>query len=47
MKLSREKDSLQSEELLKQYISEGWKLQQIISPADGIGSLIAVIFRER
>ena len=46
LKLSREKDLSQSEEILNQYISEGWVLQQIVSPNDGIGALVAVVFRE-
>lgn len=32
VKLSREKDLAQSEDTLNQYVSEGWELQQIISP---------------
>ncbi|WP_416324929.1 hypothetical protein [[Eubacterium] hominis] len=46
MKFLREKDLLQAEELLNQYISEGWVLQQMVSPCDGLGVLIAVVFRE-
>ncbi len=46
IKLSREKDLEQSEAVLNQYISEGWELQQIATPGDGIGALVAVIYRE-
>ena len=44
--LSREKDLEKAEEVLNQYISEGWTLQQVVSPADGVGALIAVVYRE-
>ncbi|MCD7821908.1 MAG: hypothetical protein LUG64_06850 [Clostridiales bacterium] len=47
MSLNREKDLLQSEKMLNQYISDGWTLQQIVSPSDGMGALIAVLFREQ
>lgn len=47
VKLSREKDLAQSEDTLNQYISEGWELQQIISPNDLGGALIAVLYIEK
>ncbi|GHV40359.1 hypothetical protein FACS189490_05380 [Clostridia bacterium] len=47
LKLSREKDLTQSEDVLNRYIAEGWILQQIVSPCDGIGALVAVIYREK
>ncbi len=47
LKLSREKDLEQAETVLNQYISEGWALQQVVSPADMVGALIAVIYREK
>lgn len=47
VKLSREKDLAQSEDTLNQYVSEGWKLQQIISPNDLGGALIAVLYKEK
>lgn len=46
-RLSREKDLEVAETTLNQYISEGWILQQIVSPADGIGALVAVVYREK
>lgn len=46
VKLSREKDLEQSEAVLNQYASEGWLLQQIISPNDLSGALIAVMYKE-
>lgn len=45
IKLSREKDLEQSVTVLNEYISDGWTLQQIVSPCDGLGALIAVIYR--
>ena len=45
IKFSREKDLKQAEEIINQYISEGWELQQIISPADGMGVMVGVFFR--
>ncbi|MDR0839819.1 MAG: hypothetical protein LBN26_00295 [Christensenellaceae bacterium] len=47
LKLSREKDLTQSEDVLNQYIAEGWTLQQIVSPGDGIGALVAVVYKEK
>lgn len=45
IKFSREKDIKQAEEIINQYVSEGWELQQIVSPNDGIGAMIGVFFR--
>lgn len=47
VKLSREKDLAQSEDTLNQYVSEGWELQQIISPNDLGGALIAVLYKKK
>lgn len=47
VKLSREKDLAQSEDTLNQYVSEGWELQQIISPNDLGGAVIAVLYKEK
>ena len=45
LKLSRDKDISQAEKLINQYVAEGWTLQQIVSPADGVGVLIGVFYR--
>ena len=45
--MSMEKNLAQSEETLNQYVSEGWELQQIITPNDLSGALIAVLYREK
>ncbi len=44
--LSREKDLIEAEEKLNRYIKEGWALQQMVSPADGGGALVAVLYRD-
>lgn len=47
LKLSREKDLTKSEDVLNQCIADGWTLQQIVSPGDGVGALIAVVYKEK
>lgn len=44
--LSRKKDIADAEELLNKYSREGWELQQIVTPSDAMGSLVAVLYRE-
>ncbi len=46
IKVSREKDLEQAEIVLNQCIGEGWTLQQIVSPSDALGALVAVVYRE-
>lgn len=46
LKLSRDKDLEQAEGIINQMIYEGWELQQIMSPDDGCGAMIAVFWRE-
>lgn len=45
-KLSREKDLDQAQSVLNEAIQEGWQLQQIVSPSDEIGALVAVLYKE-
>ena len=47
IKFSREKDLEQAEEVINQYMSEGWELQEIATPDDGMGAMVGVFFRER
>ena len=47
VKLSRDKDLEQAQDIINQYVSEGWVLQQVVSPADGIGALVGVFYREK
>ncbi len=43
---TREKDIQQAQDIINQYVSSGWTLQQIISPADGAGAMIGVFYQE-
>ena len=45
-KVSREKDLEQAEEIINRYVSEGWTLQQISTPGDGVGAMVGVFYRE-
>ena len=44
---SREKDLVKAEEKIAEMTDQGWDLQQIVSPADGVGALIGVFCKER
>ena len=44
--LSRTKDLNDAEIKLNSYIKEGWTLQQIVSPNDIGGALVAVLYKE-
>ena len=46
LKFSREKDLKQAEEIINQYVSEGWVLQQIATPGDDMGALVGVFYKE-
>ena len=45
-KLSREKDLAQAEEIINQYVSEGWTLQEVATPDDGAGAMVGVFYKE-
>ena len=45
-KVSREKDLAQAEEIINQYVSEGWTLQEIATPDDGAGAMVGVFYKE-
>ena len=47
LKMSREKDIAQAEEIINQYTDEGWTLQQIVTPDDGMGAMIGGFYKER
>jgi len=47
LSISREKDLEKAEDLVNQYVSEGWTLQQIAAPADGMGALVGVFYKEK
>ncbi len=44
---TREKDYQKAEDKINETVSEGWILQQVVSPADGMGSLVGIFYRER
>lgn len=44
---SREKDLVKAEEKIAEMADQGWELQQVVSPSDGVGALIGVFYRER
>ena len=46
LKMSREKDLDQAQEIINQYVSQGWTLQQVAAPADGMGAMVGVFWRE-
>ena len=46
-KWSREKDLEQAQEIINEQISQGWELQEIVSPSDGMGALVGVFFKEK
>lgn len=47
LNFSRENDLKAAETVLNQYVSDGWELQQIVSPADLAGALVAVMHKEK
>lgn len=47
IKMSREKDLEQAQEIINNYVAEGWELQQIVSPGDMIGALVGVFCKEK
>lgn len=42
MKMSREKDLEHAQEMINEYVANGWELQQIISPADMVGAVVGI-----
>lgn len=47
LKLSKAKDLEQPETILNKWVSAGWELQQVVSPSDMGGALVAIFYRER
>ncbi|MCD7809480.1 MAG: DUF4177 domain-containing protein [Erysipelotrichaceae bacterium] len=47
LRLSREKDLEVTEDLINQYMRDGWELQQVISPNDGGGAIIGLFCKEK
>ena len=46
LKLSREKDLQQAEDIINEYVADGWTLQQVVTPADGAGAMVGVFYKE-
>lgn len=46
LKLSRDKDLEQAQEVINRKVAEGWELQQLMSPADQCGAIIGVFWKE-
>ena len=44
---SREKDVAKAEEKINEMADQGWILQQIATPADGVGAMIGVFYKEK
>lgn len=47
LKMSREKDLEQAQDIINEYVAEGWELQQIVSPSDVAGVLVGVFYKEK
>ena len=47
LSVSREKDLNKAEETSTEMIGQGWELQQIVTPDDGVGAMVGVFFKER
>lgn len=47
VKLSREKDLEQAQDIINEYVQNGWTLQHIVSPSDAVGALIGVFYVEK
>lgn len=47
IKMSREKDLEQAQEIINEYVANGWELQQIVSPNDMTGALVGVFYKEK
>ena len=46
VKFSREKDIAETEETINEYASQGWTLQQVVSPNDLGGAMIGIFYKE-
>ena len=44
---SREKDLVKAEEKINEMTDQGWELQQVACPDDGVGALIGIFYKER
>ena len=44
---SREKDIEKAEKQINEMADQGWILQQVATPGDGVGAMIGVFYKER
>ena len=44
---SREKDVAKAEEKINEMAGQGWILQQIATPDDGVGAMVGVFYKEK
>lgn len=44
---TREKDIQKAEEKINEMAEQGWILQQVATPGDGVGAMVGVFYRER
>ena len=44
---SREKDIDKAEKIINEMAEQGWTLQQIATPDDGVGAMVGVSYKER
>lgn len=45
LNMSREKDLANAQDIINEYVAEGWELQQIMSPSDIGGALVGLFCR--
>lgn len=44
---SRDKDIQKAEEKINELADQGWILQEVATPADGIGAMVGVFYKEK
>lgn len=44
---SREKDIAKAEALINEMADQGWILQQVATPDDGVGAMVGIFYKER
>ncbi len=47
IKFSREKDIEETENTINEYATQGWELQQVVSPNDLGGAMIGIFYKEK
>ncbi|MBQ9308538.1 MAG: DUF4177 domain-containing protein [Clostridia bacterium] len=45
--VSRESDLSKAEKKINEMVEQGWELQEISTPSDGMGVMVGVFFKER